>query len=147
MDKKEGCASRMKAHPAAATPVSTPVAGPAVRHVFVRDLVLECSIGVHRHEHDTRQRVRINLDLAVPEGGRPLHDDIANVVSYEELVDGVRAVTRSGHVKLVETLAESIAAVCLKDRRVRSVRVRIEKLDVFPDATSVGVEIERANIV
>jgi len=43
----------------------------------------------------------------------------------------------------VETLAERIAALCLDDARVRSVRIRVEKLDVFPDATSVGVEIER----
>jgi dihydroneopterin aldolase len=43
----------------------------------------------------------------------------------------------------VETLAEQIAALCLEDRRVRVARVRVEKLDVFVDATSVGVEIER----
>jgi dihydroneopterin aldolase len=29
------------------------------------------------------------------------------------------------------------------DRRVHLVRVRVEKLDVFMDATSAGVEIER----
>jgi 7,8-dihydroneopterin aldolase/epimerase/oxygenase len=45
----------------------------------------------------------------------------------------------------VETLAERIAALCLSDRRVRVARVRVEKLDVFPDATSVGVEIERVS--
>jgi dihydroneopterin aldolase len=44
---------------------------------------------------------------------------------------------------LLETLAEEIAAICLQDGRVRSVRVRVEKLDIFPDAASVGVEIER----
>lgn len=136
----------MKVQPALPTPASTPDSGPPVRHVFVRDLVLECSIGVHRHEHDARQRVRINLDLSVPEEGRSLHDDIGNVVSYEDVVEGVRAVTRAGHVKLVETLAESIAAVCLKEARVRSVKVRVEKLDVYEDAASVGVEIERVRL-
>jgi dihydroneopterin aldolase len=34
--------------------------------------------------------------------------------------------------------------MCLDDGRVRSVRVRVEKLDVFTDAASVGVEIERS---
>ena len=118
-------------------------AGAAVRHVFIHDLILPCSIGVHRHEHDADQRVRINLDLAVEEGARPLDDDLANVVCYEDLADRVRAIVAGGHVKLVETLAENIAAMCLEDRRVRSARVRVEKLDVFPDVTSVGVEIER----
>lgn len=116
----------------------------AVRHVFVRDLVLSCSIGVHVHEKDSHQRVRVNLDLAVGEGDQPLGDDIQNVVCYEAIVKGVRAITQRGHINLVETLAEDIAAMCLEDRRVQSVRVRVEKLDVIPDATSVGVEIERS---
>lgn len=112
-----------------------------VRHVFVRDLVLPCSVGVHRHERDREQRVRINLDLAVREG--PLNDDLKDVVCYESITDGVRAIIARGHVNLVETLAEDIAAMCLKEPRVRSARVRVEKLDVYRDATSVGVEIER----
>jgi dihydroneopterin aldolase len=40
-------------------------------------------------------------------------------------------------------MAESIAGLCLADPRVRAARVRVEKLDVFPEAASVGVEIER----
>lgn len=114
----------------------------AVRHVFVRDLVLSCMIGVHRHERSGAQRVRINLDLAVREG-RNLDDDLSNVVCYERITIGVREIVSRGHINLVETLAEGIAAMCLRDWRVRSVRVRIEKLDVFADVTSVGVEIER----
>jgi dihydroneopterin aldolase len=114
----------------------------AIRHVFVRDLVLGCSIGIHRHEMGRAQRVRINLDLAVRDEGVIL-DDLANVVCYERIVEGVRAIVGGRHVKLVETLAEEIAAMALADARVRSVRVRVEKLDVIADAASVGVEIER----
>jgi dihydroneopterin aldolase len=114
----------------------------ALRHVFVRDLVLTCMIGVYRHEHTDAQRVRINLDLAVQEG-RELADSLSNVVCYERITTGVREIVSRGHINLVETLAEEIAAMCLEDGRVRSARVRVEKLDVFPDVTSVGVEIER----
>ena len=114
----------------------------AIRHVFVRDLLLVCRIGVHRHETIQPQRVRINLDLAVRED-RELQDDLMNVVCYERLTDAVRAVIAGRHIKLLETLAEEIAAICLADGRVQSVRVRLEKLDVFADAASVGVEIER----
>ncbi|MBT3237805.1 MAG: dihydroneopterin aldolase [Rhodospirillaceae bacterium] len=119
----------------------------AIRHVFVRDLELKCSIGVHSHEKDAPQRVLINLDLAVREGetNGQLNDDIENVVCYEALTNGVREIVADGHVNLVETLAEDIAAMCLEDTRVRSARVRVEKLDVFTEATSVGVEIERFN--
>lgn len=115
----------------------------AVRHVFIRDLVLPCSIGVHRHEQAARQRVRVNVDLAVDEGDEPLKDDLKSVVCYEDVAEAIRAIVREGHVKLVETLAERIAGACLRDRRVRTARVRVEKLDAFADAASVGVEIER----
>ena len=111
--------------------------------IFVRDLVLSCSIGVHRHEQGKAQRIRINLDLDVDQGPATLDDALANVVCYETIIDDVRAVVGGGHVNLVETLAERIAAVCLEDRRVRLARVRVEKLDAIADAESVGVEIER----
>lgn len=116
-----------------------------VRRVFVRDLVLRCLIGVHDHEKVSPQRVRINLDLAVAEDGQPIDDKLANVVCYEEIVTRVRAIVSRRHVKLVETLAEDIAAACFTDASVQSARVRVEKLDVFAETASVGIEIERMN--
>jgi dihydroneopterin aldolase len=125
-------------------PARPVVPGPeGLRRVFVRDLVAGCYLGVHRHERGTRQRVRVNLDLAVVDGGPPPGDDIAEVVCYEDLADGVRRILDGPHLNLVETLAERIAAFCLEDPRAVSVRVRVEKLDVFADAESAGVEIER----
>lgn len=123
-------------------PVRIADARNAIRHVFIRDLVLLCSIGVHRHERTDRQRIRVNIDLAVRDD-RDLDDDIANVVCYEQITLGVRGLLADRHIKLVETVAEEIAAMCLGDVRVSSVRVRVEKLDILPDAASVGVEIER----
>jgi dihydroneopterin aldolase len=119
--------------------------GVLFRRVFVRDLLLHALVGVYHHERDGKQRVRINVDLTVEEGSTPIEDALDNVVSYETIVDGIRGIVESGHVNLVETLAENIAALCLEDRRVRQAVVRVEKLDVFPDAAGVGVEIEREN--
>ena len=122
----------------------------ALRHVFLRDLVLSASIGVHPHEHTQRQRVRINVDLAVEDDsarglsrGGVGRDELSRVVDYEKVADGIRAIIAAGHVRLVETLAERIAEACLADHRVHLARVRVEKLDIFADATSAGVEIER----
>jgi dihydroneopterin aldolase len=125
-----------------------------LRRMFIRDLVLDATIGVHAHEHGRTQRIRINLDLAIEDEGAlaPVlqlsragvgRDDLARVVDYEQLVIGARAIVAAGHVQLVETLAERLAELCLTDHRVIAARVRVEKLDVFPDATSAGVEIER----
>lgn len=123
-------------------PVRIADARNAIRHVFIRDLVLLSSIGVHRHERADRQRIRVNIDLAVRDD-RDLDDDLGNVVCYEKITLGVQGLLADRHVNLVETVAEEIAAMCLEDGRVGSVRVRVEKLDVLPDAASVGVEIER----
>jgi dihydroneopterin aldolase len=116
----------------------------ALRHVFVRDLVKTCSIGIYDHEHETPQRVRFNIDLGVREGvSPPTSESIDDVVCYEQIVNRIRAIAADGHTNLVETMAERVATMCLQDPRVRTARVRVEKLDVFEDAASVGVEIER----
>jgi len=124
----------------------------ATRHMFIRDLVLAASIGVYPHEHAARQRVRINIDLAITDDGFSHlsraavgQDELTRVVSYETIVIKVREMVSAGHVQLVETLAERLCESCLDDPRVLIARVRVEKLDVFPDAASAGVEIERRN--
>lgn len=133
----------------------TYLAVPGLRHVFLRDMTLPASIGVHPHEHDAPQRVRINVDLTVAEAppganaagmSRPGvgHDDLGRVVDYELVAKTVRAIVCQGHVQLVETLAERIAESCLMDDRVQAARIRVEKLDVFEDTRSVGVEIARS---
>jgi dihydroneopterin aldolase len=122
-----------------------PSASSGFRRVLVRDLVIGCEIGAFRHERGARQRVRINLDLAVREEAVPVADDLRNVVCYDEIVSGIRRLAEGGHVNLVETLAERIAEMCLADARIRRALVRVEKLDVYADVASVGIEIERIN--
>lgn len=122
---------------------STQPTVPGKLRVFVRDLVVPCRIGVFRHEQGGTQRVRINLDLMVSETEAAVHDDPALVVRYEKITDRIRALCTEQHIKLLETLAERIAGLCLEDNRVKAATVRIEKLDVFTDAESAGVEIVR----
>ena len=114
-----------------------------IYRILVRDLVLKCSIGIHDHELLAPQRVRINVDMTVLERAGPLCDDIANVVSYEDVIEGIKTLLADGHINLVETLAEKIAELCLGDGRVETARIRVEKLDVYAEAASVGIEIER----
>jgi 7,8-dihydroneopterin aldolase/epimerase/oxygenase len=111
--------------------------------MFVRDLVLLCSIGAYPEERLKPQRVRFNVDMRVQAPTEPIADDLAKVFSYATVVAGIRQITEQGHINLVETLAQQIASFCLTDPRVAEVRVRVEKLDVEPAAAGVGVEIER----
>lgn len=122
--------------------VALPDAGAATRTLFIRDLMLECSIGIHSHERDADQRVRVNIDLTVRDD-RPVDDKIANVISYDDIVGGITAIVAGGHINLVETLADRIGDFCMSDPRAVAARVRVEKLDAIAEAASVGVEIER----
>ena len=113
-----------------------------IRHVFIRNLELPAQIGVWRHEHGKEQPVRINVDLAV-EDLIDLGDDLTKVVDYGVIEDKIRAIIGEGHIRLIETLAERIAAACFDDERVQTARVRVEKLHALSNAESAGVEIER----
>ena len=134
MSQAEKTVGKIAAHPT--------TAAARMMRVFVRDLVLSARIGVYQHEKLGTQRVRINLELVCTEHPA-INDDLNNVVNYADLVDRVLGIVAEGHINLVETLADRVAEACLVDRRVQSAKVRIEKLDVFPEADSVGVEIER----
>lgn len=79
------------------------------------------------------QRLRVSLDLDLDAPGLLKDDGLAFI----------HATIGYGHVTLIETIAERIAAACLADPRVLVASVRVEKLDVFPDAV-VGVEIRRS---
>lgn len=114
-----------------------------IRKVFIKDLVGACALGIHRHEKGTRQRVRVNLELSVIDTGPPPGDHIGQVVCYEDVAGGIRKLFDGPHINLIETLAEKIAELCFEDERVTAVRVRVDKLDVFPDAESAGIEISR----
>jgi dihydroneopterin aldolase len=143
----DGPAPRKPAHLPAAQPAgagAAPTRSTGTRRIFVRDLMLEGAIGIHDHEQDTTQRLRINVDLTLADAG-PLDEKIANTVSYDDIVAGVKAIVDAGHVKLVETLADRIGDFCIADHRVAAARVRVEKLDAIADTTSVGVAIERLN--
>jgi len=114
-----------------------------VRRVFIRDLELEAILGIFEHEKIYPQKIIINIELSVPETGSELNDDHHNVVCYASVVERVKEIIATGHVHLVETLAEMIAISCLDDERVLSVRVRIEKPEAIAEAAGVGIEIER----
>jgi 7,8-dihydroneopterin aldolase/epimerase/oxygenase len=113
------------------------------RRVFVRDLELVASVGILEHEIRYEQRIIVSADLAVTDTYDGKSDRLGDVLDYGKLVDAISRLAQSEHVNLLETLAERIAAQCLADRRVESVRVRIEKPDILPSCKSVGIEIER----
>ena len=121
----------------------SPRAGQPGYRMFLRDLEMIASVGVHPHEKIRPQRIRVSIELEVKPRAQSAPDTLESVLSYEDVVDAIRAIVAEGHVHLIETLAERIAESCLSHQEVDWVQVRIEKPDIFPDIATVGIEIER----
>lgn len=106
------------------------------------DLDVSMRLGIHPHEADP-QRVRLSVRMTVRYPQPPSADRIEEVLDYDFVREGVRRLATGEGFALQETLVEAVAALCLADPRVREVRVRSMKLDVYPDA-AVGCEIVRS---
>lgn len=114
------------------------------RRIFLRNYVVDASIGIHDFEKSERQRLLINVDVYVrPEHASPTRDSIDEVVDYDYLREGIRKLVVGRHYNLQETLIERIGDLCLSHPRVFAARITTEKPDVYPDCDAVGVEVFR----
>ena len=109
--------------------------------IFVRDYVIDCNIGVYAEEKGVTQKVRLTIDAHLAKDVRSTVDEMVEVPSYTDIIDAIGDITSNGHINLVETFAERIADHVLRDTRIASVFIRIEKLERGPVR---GVEIHRA---
>lgn len=112
--------------------------------VFIQGLDVMASIGVHPHEHDREQRIIVDVTLDLGELPPPRNDRLGETVDYQAVARQVEAFARDGHVQLVETLAERIAAWCLEDPRVIAATVRVAKPEALENAFAAGCEITRS---
>lgn len=112
--------------------------------IRIRDLERPFFVGANATEKGRRQRLRINVWMYVEEDRAHDSDDLADTVSYSDVVRGIDALALSDrHVELVETVAERVAALALADPRVKRAVVAVEKPDVYAHVGAVGVRIER----
>lgn len=106
--------------------------------VQIRDLRLPFEIGLLEHEHGRAQMVSITVEMAAPRRVRRT----GGYVSYADVADRAIALSQAGHIRLVETLAETLAETALANADVARVRVTILKEDIYPQAGGVGITIE-----
>lgn len=105
-------------------------------------LEVTMGLGIHAVELAAPQRVMLTVWLTCDYGPDRFADAIEHVVDYDFVRSGIRDLVAGRHFALQETLCEDVAALCFRDPRVREVRVRSVKPDIYPDA-SVGCEIVR----
>lgn len=109
--------------------------------ILLDGLEVAMGLGIHAAERAAPQRVTLSvwMSCAYPEVPE---DRIDAVVDYDFLREGILALAGSRHFELQEVFCEQVAVLAMRDPRVRSVKVRSMKLDIYPDAR-VGCEIVR----
>ncbi len=111
--------------------------------IFLKDLKAECVIGVWNWERRIRQRVAIDLELGADIKRAAATDDLADTLNYKAVAKRVIAFVEGSEFKLIETLAERIAALLLEEFDIPWCRVTLDKGGAVRGSRAVGVVIER----
>ncbi len=111
--------------------------------ILIRDLRVEALIGIHKRERHVKQTVSVDLDIGLPGEAVFASDKVADTIDYEQVALRIRGLAGSGHFRLVETFADRVAALLIKDFGAPWVKVSASKLGVLANAKLVGVQIER----
>lgn len=110
--------------------------------IHVEQLEVYAHVGVPDNERAVPQRITVTVTAWPNAGFRKIADDIGSTVNYSAIARGVREVVDERRDKLIETLAENIAAALLKDFPIRRVRLELRKF-VMPDAAYVSISLTR----
>ena len=113
------------------------------RKVLIKDLVLRMLVGIHNFEKKKKQRVKFNLIINIDQNLVPNDKDLKSIVNYEKVIKIIKIIISKRHYPLLETLAEKIFFKLFENPRIKKILLRIEKLDVIKNTTSVGIELEK----
>ena len=116
------------------------------RKVIIKDLILNISIGIHTFEKKKKQRVKINIEILTNPYVYPNNKDLTTILNYEEVVKKIEKLTHFKHHELIEDLAENIFNMLFKNKLVKKIDLRIEKLDIIKKTNSVGIEVSKSKI-
>ena len=112
--------------------------------IFLNDFMIDANIGVYKHEKLKRQPLRINV-IAKVKNPKTINDSrLQSVVCYNQISKKIKKIIGAGHTVLLEKLAEKIIQECFKNKRIETMKIRLEKLDAIKEAASAGIEIERS---
>jgi dihydroneopterin aldolase len=114
--------------------------------ILIKDAPFLCSIGIKEEERVKKQEILIDVELFTHIKGAAETDRIEDTVDYTEVYQLIGKEVEKGHFNLIETLAEKIAQMVLRNFNIERVSVKVKK----PTALShkgvryTGVEIKRS---
>ena len=113
--------------------------------IIIKNLLARGIIGVNDWERNRPQNILINITMFTDTRPAALTDNLDDCVNYSTMSKKVLAHAEAVNRLTVEALANDLARICLEEKGVQKVIVRVEKPGAVRFAESVGVEIERSN--
>ena len=113
------------------------------RKVIIKDLILKISIGLHNFEKKKKQRVRFNIEISTDSNIKPDNNNLSSIMNYEETISKITTITKERHHELLEDLAENIFDMIFKNKIVKNINLKLEKLDIIKNTESVGIEVSK----
>ena len=114
-----------------------------LKKIIIRDLILLISVGIHTFEKQKKQRVMFNLKITTEPNLKP---DIKSIVNYETIIKDIKKITEKKHYDLLESLSESVFDEIFKNKNVKKIKLKIEKLDIMRETKSVGIEVLKTKL-
>ena len=111
------------------------------RTVFIKDFIIQEIIGIHEHEKTKKQKIKFNIVVNVNQNTVPDEKDIKSIVDYEKITNKLENLAKNKKYNFLESLAEDSFKEIFEDKRITSVKIKIEKPDAIKNADSVGVEV------
>lgn len=112
--------------------------------IIIKNLIARGIIGVREWERNRPQNILINITMFGDTRRAAQTDDLEDCIDYSKMSKKVLAHAESVSRLTVEALANDLANICLEEKNVQKVIVRVEKPGAVRFADSVGVEIERS---
>ena len=113
------------------------------KKVLIKDLVLDLKLGYYDCEKIKTQKVKFSLEVDY-EDKKPSNDkDLKSIVNYAKIVKLIKKLVKNKHYNFLETLAEDVFDELFKDKRIDKISLRIEKLEIMKDCSSVGIQISK----
>ena len=113
------------------------------KKIIVKDLILLLSVGIHQFEKLEKQRVKFNIEITTDPNLKP---DIKSIVNYESVINDIKRLTKKMHFELLEGLSESLFDEMFKNKKIKKIKLKIEKLDIIKETSSVGIEVIKTRI-
>ena len=117
----------------ALAPVPAPKTASADR-LSLLGMALRAVVGVHPEERAAPRELEADVRLAVDLRAAGRSDDLADTIDYAALAERLRAVAAGSGFRLLEALAEALAAEALADPRVAEAEVALRKPGAVPGA-------------